>query len=127
MGKVILGVALGVGGIFVLLVVVVIFFAAAPGEDGESFLDELENSLIADGPATLAEFSRIQTGMTYAQVVEIIGAEGEVMSESSFADGLGGQITSSIYTWEGSGEFGANMNATFSNGELMAKAQFNLK
>lgn len=74
---------------------------------------------------TLAKFNQIQQGMTYEQVVRILGAEGEVMSETSF--GSGQYATHTImYTWKAGG-FMANMNAMFQNGALISKAQLGLK
>ena len=70
---------------------------------------------------SLAEFQQIQSGMTYAQVVSIIGFEG---TESSRSD-LGGTSTV-MYEWVNSGFSGANMNAMFQDGRLVSKAQAGL-
>lgn len=70
----------------------------------------------------LEKFNKIETGMTYAQVVEIIGEEGTVLSESEIAN-----IKTTIYSWYGEGSIGANANITFQNGKVTAKAQFGLK
>ena len=73
---------------------------------------------------TKAEFDQIQNGMTYEQVVQIIGSEGEVMSESGQK---GDQYYTVMYTWEGESGFGANANAMFQGGKMVNKAQFGLK
>lgn len=70
---------------------------------------------------TRAEYEAIQPGMTYDEVVEIIGGPGEEISSSS----LGG-FTTVMYSWRGSGSLGANANAMFQNGRLISKAQFGL-
>lgn len=72
--------------------------------------------------ATMAEFNQLREGMTYEQAVEIIGGEGEVLSSSDMA---GYQTV--MFKWDGSGSFGANMNAMFQNGRMISKAQFGLQ
>jgi hypothetical protein len=69
---------------------------------------------------TKANFNRLSSGMTYAQVVQILGSEGEILSESDVAD-----INTVMYQWSGGGW--ANMNAMFQNGKLVSKAQFGLE
>ena len=70
---------------------------------------------------SMEEFSEIKTGMSYDEVIEIIGCEGELSSEVSVVD-----ITSELYIWYGSDGI-SNANVTFSNGKVMAKAQFGLE
>ncbi len=74
---------------------------------------------------TLEEFNQIQTGMTYEQVVELIGTDGTIMSESDITGD--GQYKTTIYSWEGKGGLGANANVTFQGGKVVAKAQFGLE
>jgi hypothetical protein len=69
---------------------------------------------------TMAKFSSLQTGMTYPQAVEIIGAPGEEMSHSEIAG-----YATVMYAWKNPG--GSNMNAMFQNGALVNKAQFGLQ
>ena len=68
---------------------------------------------------TLAEFNKLENGMSYEEVCQIIGKKGSLMSENNIA-GCGTEM----YTWKGIGI--ANMNATFQNGRLMSKAQLGL-
>lgn len=76
-----------------------------------------------DRTVTLAEFNRIREGMSYKQVVDIIGFKGNVMSESTMMG-----IRTVMYSWENDELFSiANMNAMFQNGKLVSKAQFGLK
>lgn len=70
----------------------------------------------------LEKFNKIETGMTYEQVVTIIGEEGTVLSESEISN-----IKTIIYSWYGKGSIGANANVTFQNGKVISKAQFGLK
>lgn len=68
------------------------------------------------------EFEKIQNGMSYEEVVQIIGGDGELTSESTVAN-----YTTKLYTWEGEGGLGANAIITFQNNEVQAKSQFGLK
>lgn len=87
-----------------------------------SMLSSSGNSSLQEESITLDEFYQIETGMTYSEVVEIIGCDGELMSESSLIDS-----TYQIYTWKGSGSIGANANVSFANGAVTSKAQSGLK
>jgi hypothetical protein len=68
---------------------------------------------------TKGEFDRVADGMTYEQVVQVIGAPGEVLSSSDIAG-----TKTVMYSWKNSN--GSNMNAMFQNGNLITKAQFGL-
>jgi hypothetical protein len=70
------------------------------------------------------EFDSIENGMTYEEVVKIIGVEGEVMSESGSA---GEEFHTVMYTWDGEEGLGANANAMFQGGVMINKAQFGLQ
>ncbi|MEG0579510.1 MAG: DUF3862 domain-containing protein [Niameybacter sp.] len=71
-----------------------------------------------------AEFDKIVNGMTYEEVVAIIGGNGEVMSEVGVK---GDQFHTIMYTYEGEKGFGSNANFTFQAGKLQAKAQLGLQ
>ncbi|SFP09349.1 DUF3862 domain-containing protein [Salibacterium halotolerans] len=81
------------------------------------------NSGSNEGEITQEKFDSIESGMTYEEVVEIIGSEGEVMSESGEE---GSEFHTIMYSWETSDAFGGNANFTFQNGELTNKAQAGL-
>ena len=105
--------------IFLCVIVVCIFIAALSGSKDEisEDLSEATAELI-----TLDEFNTIQNGMSYEEVVEIIGSEGEASSTATVGD-----ITTSIYMWKGKGSVGANANVTFIDNKVTAKAQFGLE
>ena len=74
----------------------------------------------------MANYNRLLTGMTYAQVVQILGKESKEREE------LGSNETGSykivIYKWDGDGgDFGTEITAFFKNGKLDSKLQFGLK
>ncbi len=71
---------------------------------------------------TLDEYNAIKNGMSYEDVVKLIGSEGTSTSESSVGD-----ITVKIITWYGNGMAGSNANVTFTNDEVTGKAQIGLK
>lgn len=71
---------------------------------------------------TLDNFQKIENGMTYEEVVEILGKEGELLSEAG-----SGQYKTEMYQWEAENGFGANMNVTFQNGKVQSKAQAGLE
>lgn len=66
-----------------------------------------------------AKFNKIEVGMTYDEVKNIIGADGELTFESK-----AGNFTSSAYRWKG--EKFSSIYATFRDGELQTKSQTNL-
>lgn len=74
---------------------------------------------------SMAEFEAISTGMTYEEVVEIIGSDGELLSEVYI--GAGEEYKTVMYSWKGEGSIGANANITFQGGKVTAKAQIGLK
>jgi len=71
-----------------------------------------------------AEFDQIQNGITYDQVVEIIGGPGEVVSE---VGAKGEQYYTIIYQYEGESGLGSNANFTFQDNKLQMKAQAGLE
>lgn len=75
----------------------------------------------AKGDITLQEFNRIEMGMTYDEVVNIIGTYG---TESARTE-MGG-YTTVIFMWDGVGMLGANASVTFQNGQAISKAQVGL-
>ena len=71
---------------------------------------------------TKAEFDSIEEGMTYEEVVAIIGGEGELQAESGTP---GDQFHTVLYVWEGDSA-GSAANAMFQGGRLTSKAQYGL-
>jgi hypothetical protein len=69
-----------------------------------------------------AQFAQLHVGMTYAEVIAVIGCTGDVMVDHS-----AGQPPTMTYGWQGHGIPGANMNAMFQNGHLVTKRQFGIR
>lgn len=75
---------------------------------------------------TSDDFSQIANGMSYKDVVEIIGFQGEEMSRNKI-DGVAGvmeSVETVMFMWKNPD--GSNMNAMFQNNKLMQKSQFGL-
>lgn len=73
-----------------------------------------------DKTVTLEEYNKIKNGMSYKEVVKIIGFEGTENSQNELAG-----VKTVMYTWQN--DDGSNMNAIFQNDKLTQKAQFGLK
>lgn len=71
---------------------------------------------------TLEEYNKIEAGMTYDEVCEIIGSKGSDTANSSVNG-----YTVKIVTWYGNGTLGSNANVTFENGKVTGKAQVGLR
>lgn len=71
---------------------------------------------------TLEEYNKIEIGMTYEEVAEIVGSSGTVSSQ---VESSGFKIV--IITWYGNGVAGSNANVTFTNNAVSGKAQVGLK
>jgi len=69
---------------------------------------------------TKAMYDEIEPGMTYEQVVNILGFDGEERTTSELSG-----IRTTIYVWQN--RSGSNMHLTFQNGQLTLKAQYGLK
>lgn len=79
----------------------------------------------SDKKMSLDEFNQIKNGMTYEEVCDIVGGEGELEADADL--GIGSEYATKIYTWEGNGSFGANANVTFQGGRVVSKAQLGLR
>jgi hypothetical protein len=124
------GCLMTIGGLVLFIFVAALLFS---GNKNQQSTESLPSSSSLQGSksktsapssstgVTMANFSRLKTGMTYDQVVKILGKDGEEMSSNEISG-----IKTVMYKWDGDG-FGANMNAMFQNGKLMSKAQLGLK
>ena len=72
---------------------------------------------------TLEKFNKIEMGMSYEDVIEIIGEEGIVISESNIMNDEKYQTT--IYCWYAVDGV-ANTNVIFQGGKVISKTQIGL-
>jgi hypothetical protein len=105
------GVLIGAG-----VMMSIISHTSATSSVGQTVLPQ---SPVQTPVVTKAKFDRIADGMTYEQVVGIIGASGELLSSNNIAG-----FKTVMYSWKNAN--GSNMNAIFQNGKLIQKAQFGL-
>jgi cytoskeletal protein RodZ len=69
---------------------------------------------------TLAQYNQTKTGMGIADVVEVFGVEGAIVSSNPDSYTI-------TYKWDGSGSKGASITITFVNNQLSSKSQSGLK
>jgi len=66
---------------------------------------------------TYAQYNQIKTGMTYSEVVSILGPPDEELSSMEMAG-----FYTVVYMWEGT-TLGGNMNVMLQNNQVINKAQ----
>ena len=71
---------------------------------------------------TLEKYNRCKTGMSYEEIVKIIGVDGEPLAETEIMG-----INSSAYTWYANDITGANATMYFTDNKLTSKAQIGLE
>ncbi|WP_243644065.1 hypothetical protein [Paenibacillus pinisoli] len=90
----------------------------------ESAPPEESGSEAGSGLITKEQYAKIESGMTYEEIIEIVGSEGEVMAESGKK---GDDLYVFVVMYEGSGDLGASASFSFLGDELQSKAQFGLE
>lgn len=115
------------GALFALVLVVVVAGEPDAAKNGGNNVPAAENATnrsapVNDAGISAAEFAALRTGMTLGEVVEIVGSQGEVLSESELSG-----IRTVMVKWNGEIGFGANANAMFQNDKLIQKSQFGLE
>ncbi|WP_025722550.1 DUF3862 domain-containing protein [Paenibacillus polymyxa] len=97
----------------------------SPAKTQSYHTEPMEKEIIENKPTISAgEFNRIEIGMNYEQVTDIIGDYGELVSESEEA---GTPFHTVLYQYEGEGSLGANASMMFQGGKLTNKTQYGLK
>jgi hypothetical protein len=85
------------------IIVVMVMVAMAPAS--LDFVNRPSSVFDQEG-VSLAQFNSLRDGMSYAEVVEVLGRSGVEQSRSSLGD-----VVTVMYSWQGAGMPGANMNA----------------
>lgn len=119
--KIVIGIAIVVLGAFLILGVI----ASLSGIDSTtpSSTPEVSSAESNKNLVTYENFEKIENGMTYAQVVEIFGVDGKVLSEVDTGDE---EYKTTMYYWYDDTGI-ANCNVTFQGGVVVAKAQVGLQ
>lgn len=121
---------LAVAGLILSIIAVIMAYSMHQGiknvaKEVSGALNELSNITIEeniqDEKATLEKFNKISTGMTYQEVVDIMGEEGTLSTESSY-----GSQTMQVYSWSASNGI-SNATVSFMNGKVSGKSQIGLK
>ena len=103
------GVWIGIVGFLVLFIIVVAVFVSVSEGDGSTSSNYL----------TYSNYTKIENGMSYSQVVDILGGHQGVLDTSSSYGGY----TLSYYTWSNSSET-ICIVVGFENGCVCAKSQY---
>lgn len=111
--------------IAVLLIIVLNFSLCSCGNPSDIIKGTDADIINSEASISLEEFNKIETGMTYKEVCDIVGGEGTL--GSSVDVGIGDEYKTEIYQWTGDGTIGANANVTFQAGKVISKAQIGLK
>lgn len=107
---------------FLLVVIVLGAIVGATGENNNNNTTQTGTTVTQkQEKMTLEKFNKIETGMTYQQVVDIIGEEGTLSTESSY-----GSQSMKVYYWYASNGI-SNATVSFMNGNVTAKSQIGLK
>lgn len=102
---------------FFIIIIVGVIVSPSDNNTTQTGTDTIQNQ----EKMTLEKFNKIETGMTYQQVVDIAGEEGTLSTESSYAD-----QTMEIYYWYASNGI-SNATVSFMNGKVTAKSQVGLE
>lgn len=87
-------------------------------------IDMKENDNLNTEKITLEKFNDIKIGMTYQDVVNLIGEEGIILSDSNI--GNNEEYHTTIYYWYAENGI-ANVNVTIQGGKVISKLQIGLK
>ena len=92
-----------------------------------SFVNDIEvNDPEAAPPiVTLAEFEQVETGMSYQEVIGVIGDPGIAITPSTTVEGTDGNGETSRYIWKN--DDASYMKATFRDDQLLTKSQLFLE
>lgn len=107
---------------FLLVVIILGAIVGGTSENSNNNATQTGTSITQEQKKmTLEKFNKIETGMTYQQVVDIAGEEGTLSTESSY-----GNQSMQVYYWYASNGI-SNATVSFMNGKVTAKSQIGLE
>lgn len=108
--------------VFIIVFTVIINASGTTTPDGGFAVPSIGEQVI-----TYAEYMQIKDGMTYEEVVKIIGAPGREESRNTMPaiPGISPALTTVMYGWANNN--GSNASMMFQNNKLNMKSQFGLK
>ena len=109
----------------IFLTIGIIFVLCSCGTPNDIIKGTGADVINSEASISLEEFNKIETGMTYEEVCDIVGGEGTL--GSSVDVGIGEEYMTEIYQWTGDGSIGANANVSFQGGKVVSKAQIGLQ
>lgn len=93
---------------------------------GKALFDAFDEPVVYNRETiSLEEFNQITNGMTYDEVVSIVGSQGTLLSETDL--GIGSEYATTMWKWEGEGSTGATAHIMFQDGKVVNKSQIGLE
>ena len=74
---------------------------------------------------TMEEYDQIEIGMTYDEVREIVGGDGENVSSTDI--GIGDEFVMEIYSWDSAGDGFGSATIIVQDGTVISKSQYGLE
>ena len=108
-------------GLTTVLIILVILLGVGVATSINDTTNPTSSQTSENTKATLEKFNQIQTGVTYQEVVELMGEEGTLSTESSYGD-----QTMQIYYWYAKNGI-SNATVSFQNEKVTAKSQIGLE
>lgn len=113
----------------VICIVVVVGYRALPGVIGSSPSTNSSISAVKNPPpktqrpqVTLNQFNQIREGMSYSEVVKILGMEGKIAHEKQTV-----RDTFKSYGWKLEGARFTYIDITFKNDRMLSKSHYGLE
>ena len=105
-----------------ILIWALVFVSLAIGFFGSDHTDSNDTAGDPAGKITVEQYNQIENGMSYEQVKDMIGSEGELISEAGIKNE---PFYCTIYVWEGI-QPGSEASFTFEDGILQSKSQYKI-
>ena len=122
-GKKVIGIVAIIFGVLMIIAAISNMTDGGPTENSSGETASNSSVIKTTGKVTYENFEKIQNGMTYQEVVDLLGKEGEILSDVDL--GMGEEYKTTVYAWTENIGIG-NCNVTIQGGKVVAKAQAGL-